>query len=376
MTSLFDMDPIFKNPPISKKHLSSNEAIASSLQILIGQSFPLTGKSRTDGSNIRKLVARTLLKAGVPQPSQQANYEIVPPKGKGVPKILLEYTDTYIVTSGSSYNLQVWNRNPSSKSVQIQFKNGDTLCSDEVRFVLVKVNQSTEKIDAVIVLSPEYIERKFGVFGKPTIKQQLIISNTARNIVLGKPDRILFYNDLVNIGNVNNSRNLGSLSIHDEPSSSSLLPLKEIQRFVKNNLIGHTIPAAATKTRGQKLEEEFALALGYKLRAGELLAGGFPDIRNQALEVKIQDSPTVDLGMYSPEFLADIPSCSGFNTETVRYFIALTDPNTGLIEGAVLCPGVCLGNHFTYVGDKSYKCQRSIPMSFFAKFTGKSVFNP
>ena len=28
----------------------------------------------------------------------------------------------------------------------------------------------------------------------------------------------------------------------------------------------------------------------------ELLVGGYPDLRNQVLEVKIQDSPTVDLG--------------------------------------------------------------------------------
>jgi hypothetical protein len=108
----------------------------------------------------------------------------------------------------------------------------------------------------------------------------------------------------------------------------------------------------------------------------ELLVGGYPDLRNQVLEVKIQDSPTVDLGQYSPEFEDAVPNCGSFTTRNIRYFIALTNPITNLIEGAVLCPGNKLGLHFTYVADRSYKCQRSIPMSFFESIQGQSVFNP
>ncbi|GAB3543455.1 hypothetical protein GCM10027343_16880 [Noviherbaspirillum agri] len=119
-----------------------------------------------------------------------------------------------------------------------------------------------------------------------------------------------------------------------------------------------------------------ATELGYSIQPGDLLAGGYPDIRNQALEVKVQDSPTVDLGMFSPAFAENIPLCDGFNTKTVRYLIALTNRLTGVIEGAILCPGSHLGRHFTYVSDVSYKCQRSIPMSFFTKLEGRSVFNP
>lgn len=38
-----------------------------------------------------------------------------------------------------------------------------------------------------------------------------------------------------------------------------------------------------------------AYQLGYK-RLHEGLEGGYPDIRNQMLEVKVQDSPMIDLG--------------------------------------------------------------------------------
>jgi len=124
------------------------------------------------------------------------------------------------------------------------------------------------------------------------------------------------------------------------------------------------------------LEEIFANALGYSIDDGELLAGGYPDLCNQALEVKIQDSPTVNLGKFSPEFEVKIPGCSGFTTRNMRYFIALTNPETNIIEGAVLCQGSKLGLHFTYVPEESYKCQRSIPMNFFEDIQGRSVFNP
>ncbi|NOX34754.1 MAG: nuclease, partial [Deltaproteobacteria bacterium] len=152
--------------------------------------------------------------------------------------------------------------------------------------------------------------------------------------------------------------------------------LSTIKKIVLDKIIGLPIEPAATKNRGQLLEEIFASAIGYNINDDELLAGGYPDIKNQALEVKIQDSPTVDLGKYSPEFEKIIPGCNGFTTRNMRYFIALTNPVTNIVEGGVLCPGNKLGSHFTYVPRESYKCQRSIPMSFFEGIKGQSVFNP
>ena len=67
---------------------------------------------------------------------------------------------------------------------------------------------------------------------------------------------------------------------------------------------------------------------------------------------------------------------SDLTTFDVRYLIALTDPLTEIIEGVILSPGKKLGDIFSYVSAASYKCQRTIPMSFFDKYSGKSVFNP
>jgi hypothetical protein len=362
------MDKKLKVPPQNKQNLTSPQTLAKKLEPLIGMDFNLTGKSRTDGSNLRKLIAKTLLENNPPFGADKSDYEL--PNKKGVPKILLEYVDTYIVTSGATYNLQVWNRNPSSSSVQIQYLNGDTLKSDEVRFVLVKINMAEQQIESIVVLTPSYIVDRFGVFGKPTIKTQLIISNKMRQMVIDSRDSILFYADTLG------SKLIKNFSIHDEPTAKSLLPMESIREIVVEKIIGQKIPPSSTKNRGQLLESIFVKALGYKLLDNESLAGGYPDIRNQALEIKIQDSPTVDLGKYSPEFEEIVPNCSGFTTKSMRYCIVLTNPITHIAEGAVLSVGDKLGLHFTYIANKSYKSQRSIPISFFETIMGKSIFNP
>jgi len=89
-----------------------------------------------------------------------------------------------------------------------------------------------------------------------------------------------------------------------------------------------------------------------------------------------QDVQTVDLGRYSPEKEETLIEEFNITTFDVRYLIALTNPETEIIEGVILAPGKKLGELFSYVSNESYKCQRSIPMAFFEKYYGQSVFNP
>lgn len=369
-----DFEKIGKIPPVSKSELSSLEDIRTRLKPLIGSYFEFTGKPRTDGSNFRKLVTNTLLSSYNPPGSNSNDYSILPPKAKGVPKFLREYIDTYLVTSGSSYNLQVWNRNPSSASIQIHYSNGDKLLANEVRFVIGKINMDTSIIESICILTPDYIVDKFGEFGKPTIKQQLLISNNIRSSIINTVSKVLFEPDSSSIHHLisNKSTDVSNCSIKDNPTK--ILPLNYIKDVLSKNIIGKYLdPSLSTKQRGQELERLVALSLGYTL-SDDSLIGGYPDIRNQMLEIKLQDSQTIDLGRYSPQFLENI--YNDFNTQNMRYLIAFTNPLTNLIDGFVLCPGESLGKYFTYVSDKSFKCQRSIPMSFFDDFNSKVVVNP
>ena len=371
------MNREFKIPASSPKELTKLKVLKIRLEPLIGTDFILTGKSRTDGSNIRKLIARTLEKYPLPKAAIEGEYEIVPPKQKGIPKIIREFIDTYIVTSGKSYNLQVWNRIPSSQSLLIKYDSGESLKCVDVRFILTKIDVIAGKISSIIIATPEYIVEKFGAFGKPTIKHQLLISSKIRKKIYGSEDKIMFFKD---------SNKLSYLlrynfeppkdNMVEDPKSNEILSIGLIKTMVAEKLIGFKLAADSTKNRGQALERKVLELLGYSSIDSGLLYGAFPDIPNQLLEVKVQDTPTVDLGKFSPEKEEVIIKDLNITTFDIRYLIALTNPETEMIEGIILSPGEKLGEVFSYVSDQSYKCQRSIPMDIFKKYKGQVVVNP
>lgn len=371
------MNKEFKIPPRSVSMLTDPKVLTKHFSELVGKPFTITGKTRTDGSNIRKLIAATLEKHNLPESAEIGQFEIVPPKGKGVPKIAREFIDTYIVTSGTSYNLQVWNRIPAAETLLIKYESGESLKCTDVRFIFVRIDTERSIIASVIILTPEYIVQNFGKFGQPTIKHQLLISRKVRQDIYESDDKILSFPD---------SKKLSYYIRHDylppksgmveEPDIKKLFSISLLKKTVAEKLIGYKLNAAATKNRGQALEKKTLELLGYEVKETDLLYGNFPDIRNQLLEVKVQDSPTVDLGKFSPENEEIVITDSNLTTFDVRYLIALTNPQTEIIEGIILCPGEKLGEIFSYVSAGSYKCQRAIPMAFFEKHHGKCVFNP
>ncbi|MEI6408492.1 MAG: nuclease [Bacteroidota bacterium] len=371
------MNKEFKIPPKEKKNLTPPEKLATYFSEVVGKPFLLSGKTRTDGANIRKLIASILEKHPLPEMADIGQFEVVPPKSKGVPKIAREFIDTYIVTSGNTYNLQVWNRIPSSQTLLIKLESGESLKCTDVRFIFVRVDTTKHVIASVIILTPDYIEANFGKFGVPTVKHQLLISSKVRNEISTSKDKILSFPDSAKLSYLIRHDYFPPLSdMVEEPDIKSLFSISLLRVMVAEKLIGLKLHAAATKNRGQALEKKVIELLGYKASQSDLLYGAFPDIRNQLLEVKVQDSPTVDLGRYTPMKEEIVIGNLNLTTFDVRYLIALTNPKTEIIEGAILAPGEKLGDVFSYVGTTSYKCQRAIPMHFFDQYYGKSVFNP
>lgn len=355
--------------PLSPNNLTPGPIIAKRLAPLIGTKIQFTGKSRTDGSNLRKLIQRQLNKYQSYSQTKKSKRQ------KGDPKIKAEMLDPYMVTGDkSSYNLQVWNRIPNSKSVVVEYDNSSSLVSRDVRFVLVRINPDTDEIDAIVVTTAPCIEHHFGVFGQPTIKHQLIISNSARDKIVRQSKPVLSSTDAIDASLLTEDLGRHSFNFADPPKSGELLSIERIKNAIVDKLIGSTIDQAATKNRGQSLEAIVIKSLGYEIAPNNRLAGGYPDLPNQALEIKIQDSPTVDLGRYSPQTKEEIFEDMGISTQEMRYLIVLTNELTHKVEGLVLCPGKELGNYFSYVPNISYKCQRSIPMSFFDEFTGSSIY--
>lgn len=366
------MNDNIKTPPASKQTAITGEKLAEELQVLIGKHISLKAQIRTIGSNLRKMIEAVISPMALPIASKQ-DYKLQ--TKKGLPKIMIALCDSYMVTSGEQYNLQVWNRRPNSRVQLVKYKDGSKITCKDVRCVLVKINTETELIESVVIMTPDYIEKHFGVFGVPTVKYQLIINNSKRDEILATDSSMLIGHDTSAMAKLTAKTDIKpDVALASDPAQGKILSLDVIKQKVADKLIAKKLQGVDTKTRGQELERIVATLLGYA--ENDALVGGYPDIKNQALEVKVQESPTIDLGKESPS----VPTKPFVNlpitTEDVRYLIGLVDPNTKKISGVVLMSGSEIVDEFNLVSDTSYKCQRSIPMSFFDKYNGKSVFNP
>lgn len=363
----------YKIPPKNRGLIVEGQKLAKKLKGLIGEKFVLSGKPRTDGSTLRRKIEDNL-KELMMETAPEHTYRIIPAKKKGVPKILLFLADSYLVTTGEFYNLQVWNRIPNSKSLLVEYNDGNTIRCDEIFHIMVKIDCVKQVISSIVVATPQYIEEKFGKFGVPTIKYQAIINQKVRTDIITSETSVLQIEDTKSMQPLLGTNDVVVGKIGDKPCIRKILPIDAIVKKVSPHLVGYKLEAADTKSRGQALERKVATLLGYSPE--DHLLGGYPDIRNQALEIKVQDAPTIDLGKISPCNPIPIIEDMGITSEDVRYLIALTNPKTLIIEGIILVPGKELVKAFTMVSDTSYKCQRNIPMAFFDKLKGQSVFNP
>lgn len=266
---------------------------------------------------------------------------------------------------------------PASQTLLIKYDSGENLKCNDVRFILTKINVTNMKISSIIIATPKYIVDKFGKFGRPTIKHQLLISSKIRKEIFNSKEKIMFFKDSNKLSYLISHRfEPPKKNMVEEAKPNEILSIQLIKKMVAEKLIGFKLAANSTKNRGQALERKVLDLLGYPCKDSDILYGAFPDIPNQLLEVKVQDTQTVDLGKFSPEKEEIIIEELNITTFDIRYLIALTNPETEIIEGIILSPGEKLGEVFSYVSEQSYKYQKSIPMEIFEKYKGQVVVNP
>ncbi len=66
-----------KKPPKCKSVISAPEELVEALKPLIGQTIAMTGKTRTDGSNFRKIVTTHLLSNYMPEAAEEYESKVV-----------------------------------------------------------------------------------------------------------------------------------------------------------------------------------------------------------------------------------------------------------------------------------------------------------
>ena len=164
-----------------------------------------------------------------------------------------------------------------------------------------------------------------------------------------------------------------STSPVQDPLSGQLRPISEVF-YRLSRLVGQTFVDPGIdqeRNRGAALHSLVCQALGYSRYED---TGQFPDIKHQLLEVKLQTSPTIDLGLVQPsseEFL-DVQKLGGVQPRhcDTRYamFYAVTDGKTVTLTHLFVTTGEKFFTRFRKFGGKviNGKIQIPLPRDFFA----------
>jgi hypothetical protein len=164
--------------------------------------------------------------------------------------------------------------------------------------------------------------------------------------------------------------NLSNLNPVNIPCKGLLLPVGKIYELLKP-LEGISIPyldALQERNRGTLLHKIICEKLGYTIFAD---TGAYPDILNQLIEIKLQTSPTIDLGLHSPNDneLIFSSGVKQFFSKDIRYVIiggCIRNGNV-LLNRIYIVTGEDFTKHFRLFGGKiqNAKLQIPLPQNFF-----------
>lgn len=258
--------------------------------------------------------------------------------------------DTYVQ---SADNLQIWNAEISPTR----------------RYVLIRPDENGN-IKRVRVISGADLA-PLDRTGKLTRKYQARIANLKQlRLASGKDTPNLL--KAISAGGAS----FANISPIDAPDGTTLMSIKDL--FAKiSPLVGRSFENPGIlqeRNRGGLLHGLVSAALGYRDHSDN---GRFPDVRHQLLEVKLQTSPTIDLGAISPdsEELLEFPAIGRVQVrhQDVRYavFCGLVENDRVTITGLVLVTGRDFFATFDKFGGLviNNKYQLPLPRNFFDQNT-------
>ena len=163
-----------------------------------------------------------------------------------------------------------------------------------------------------------------------------------------------------------------AISPASDPTANRLLSIGELFKRLRT-LLGTTFADAGfdqERNRGTQLHRLVCQRLGYSEYRED---GQFPDIRNQLLEVKLQTSQTIDLGLVRPDSkeVLDVPCIEGEQVRhcDVRYALFYATIEDGIIAltHIFLTTGASFFARFPQFKGKvlNKKLQIKLPVDFF-----------
>ena len=169
------------------------------------------------------------------------------------------------------------------------------------------------------------------------------------------------------------TQHLSGLAPISHPHAGQLLPIAEVFNRLQH-LVGQRFADAGydqERNRGAALHRLVCQSLGYSDYRDD---GRFPDVRHQLLEVKLQTSPTIDLGLVCPDSTEplDVPQLGGSQIRhcDVRYavFYGRTDGLSVQLTNLYVSSGADFFRRFPQFQGKvlNKKLQIPLPGDFFA----------
>jgi len=199
--------------------------------------------------------------------------------------------DTYVQ---SSNNLQIWNEELQPRRRYVLVAVGQDGCVTRVKVI---TGAMLAKLDTTGTLTQKYQAR----FVPGETSEELISSTDTEHLMplIGPAD----------------CTSMGEPT--DDPVSGSVMPIQSIFDHLRT-LVGCSFTSAGfhqERNRGAELHRLVCKALGHQSYADD---GRFPDVCSQLLEVKLQTSPTIDLGLVEPASKEPL-DLNGFPEGTVRH---------------------------------------------------------
>ncbi|GFO72842.1 hypothetical protein BJAS_P3370 [Bathymodiolus japonicus methanotrophic gill symbiont] len=299
------------------------------------------------GFSLAGLPLRTRSKVVKEEVCKALGYPVPSSFKKTQPRFSGQMFDTYVQKSN---NLQVWNEelSPTRRYVIIRVNDDDLITK-----VKVVTGDTLSMLDTTGTLTQKYQAR-------------LILNDTNEELIVDEDTNVIkpFVRPDVDLTN-----NISPVSY---PTINQLLPIETIFEKLKI-LIGMSFPDKGhdqERNRGADLHRLICEHLGYSDYRDD---GQFPDVRHQLLEVKLQTSPTIDLGLVCPDSTEalSVPNIGGKQIRhcDVRYalFYAETDGQHVCLTHFFLTTGESFFPRFTQFQGKilNKKLQIPLPSDFF-----------
>ena len=300
-----------------------------------------------NGANLKGLPLRTRSKHVKTKVCESLGYPLPIKFEKTKPRFPGQDFDTY---TQKANNLQIWNEElkPSRRYAIIRVND-----NDEIVTVRVVRGNELERLDTTGTLTQKY-QAKI----KPEFKGvgQLCREDT---------DRLKSF--------VKSNVDLKKVNPTDEPDRDNLFSISEVYKRLKG-LEGRTLKDAGydqERNRAASLHKLATETLGFKKYQDK---GQFPDIPNQLLEVKLQTSPTIDLGLVKPDDVEEM-EMPEIGKKPIRHcdaryaiFYASTDGKKVKIEKLHLVTGEKFFEFFQQFQGRvvNKKIQIPLPKDFFS----------